>query len=263
MRLSAAFLIFLLALVPAGADSFFNNINWSTRGSLFYFAANNGMRDADPAPILPSLGVSAEWHFWNPLRLEFTEDIYFTNYEYNATLGYAMACNPENRSAFVMGFITGIQLTGFFPVGKKGIDIRVYGGPAADLRLVVQALGLHPDDFTGEIETDAGMQTNAIRKYFWSEGRWFFPVIGAGMDFPINDNFLLGFDLRTWFPVYRLWTDKELPAIDGWRFGVGLRITPRKKHAPAKENSEGTSAEVSSGEKPDDETNSSEQSPGE
>jgi hypothetical protein len=231
MRLSAVFLIFFLVLIPVSADSFLDNVNWSTRGGLLYFAADNGRQGADPAPILPSMGFSAEWQFFSPLRLEFTEDVYFTNYEYNSTFGYAMACNPENRSAFVIGFITGFQLTGFFPVGKKGTGVRVYGGPAADLRLVVQAFGLHSDDFTGDIETDAGMQTDAIRKYFWSEGRWFFPVFGAGMDFPMNEKFLLGFDLRTWFPVYRLWADKDLPGIDGWRFGIGLRITPRKKFA--------------------------------
>jgi hypothetical protein len=236
MKPFAALIIFSLALIPAAADSFWNNVNWSTRASILYFAADNGKQDADPAPILPSMGFSAEWRFWGPLRLELSEDIYFTNYEYNSTLGYAMPCNPENRSAFVMGFITGFQLAGFFPIGKNGIGARVYGGPAADLRLVVRAFGLHPDDYSsGDIKTDAGLQTEAIRKYFRSDGRWFFPVFGAGMDFPINENFLLGFDLRAWFPVYRLWTDKELPAIDGWRFGVGIRLTPIKKPAPPKE----------------------------
>jgi hypothetical protein len=236
MKLSAALIIFSLALIPAAADSFSNNLNWSARASTLYFTADNGKQGADPAPILPSMGFSAEWRYWKPLRLEFTEDIYFTNYEYNSTLGYAMPCNPENRSAFVMGFITGFQVTGFLPLGKNGTGLRVYGGPAADLRLVVQAFGLHPDDYSsGDIETDAGLQTDAIREYFWSDARWFLPVLGAGMDFPINEKFLLGFDLRTWFPVYRLWTDKDLPAIDGWRFGVGIRLTPRKKYIPPKE----------------------------
>jgi hypothetical protein len=140
-----------------------------------------------------------------------------------------MACNPENRSAFVMGFLTGIQVVGIFPVGENGIDVRVYGGPAADFRMVVLAYGLnHSDDFTGNIETDAKLQTKAIDEYFWGEGRWLFPVIGAGMDFPLNEKFFLGFDIRIWFPVYRIWTDKDLPAADGWRFGFGIRITPRK-----------------------------------
>ena len=231
MKLAALLLFFILTLIPTNAYSFYKSYSWAFHGSIFYWAANNGI-DSDPAPILPSAGFSAAWNFWGPLRLEFTEDLYMTNYEYNTTLGYAMACNVENRSAFVMGFLTAIQLAAFFPVGHTGTGVRLYGGPAADLRLITLAFGLdHPDD--------AQLQTNAIREYFWSKGRWLYPVFGTGMDFPINDRFLLGFDLRTWFPIYRLWTDKHLPAIDGWRFGVGFRIsthpvyiTPRPPRPP-------------------------------
>jgi len=210
------------------ADSFTDNINWAIHGGIFYFAADNGKQGADPAPILPTAGGSLAWQFWGPLRVELTEDIYFTNYEYNSKLGYPMACNPENRSAFVMGFITAIQITCAIPLGDGGTLVRVFGGPAADFRIVTLAFGLnHPADFTGNIETDAQLQTDAISEYFWSEARWFLPVFGAGVDFPISEKFLLGFDLRVWFPLYRLWTDEDIPPIDGWRFGVGLRITPR------------------------------------
>jgi len=223
-----AFLVFFPALMPLNADSSAGDFHWSMSGSLFYFAADNGV-DSDPAAIIPVFGVSFAWQFWGPLRLELTEDIYFTNYEYNAALGYPMACNPENRSAFVMGFLTGIQLTAHFPIGNNGTAFRVYGGPAADFRLAVLAFGLNnPADFTNDLATDPKLQTDAIFKYFWSEGRWFMPVFGMGMDFPVNEKFKLGFDLRAWFPVYKLWTDDKTPAIDGWRFGAGLRITPRK-----------------------------------
>nr|AGS51533.1 hypothetical protein [uncultured bacterium contig00004] len=141
-----------------------------------------------------------------------------------------MACNPENRSAFVMGFVTGITATAFFPLGKNDAAMRIYGGPAADFRLITLAFGLnHPADFTGNIESDAKLQTEAIADYFWGKGRWLLPAAGIGMDLPITSNLLLGFDLRCWFPLYRLWTDEQLPPIDGWRFGAGLRITPRPK----------------------------------
>ena len=223
------FLIFFVSCFSASADFFSDNFSWAAHGSIFHWAADNGRQGVDPSPILPSLGASAALQFWGPLRVEVTEDLYFTNYEYNAALGYPMACNPENRSAFVMGFLTGIQLTAFFPITENGMGVRVYGGPAADLRVVVLAFGLnHPADFTGIIETDAQMQTDAIRDYFWGKGRWFLPVLGTGMDFPINEKILLGFDIRCWFPLYRLWTDEKLPAIDGWRFGIGFRVTPRK-----------------------------------
>jgi len=224
---AAMFFALALFLIPK-SGAFGDDFHWAINGGILFLAADNGKQGADPMPILPTAGGSFAWQFWDLLRAEISADIYFTNYEYNSTLGYPMACNPENRSAFVMGFVTAIQLTGAIPIGYDGITVRVYGGPAMDFRLVVLAFGLnHPSDFTGNIETDAQLQTDAISEYFWSEARWFLPVFGAGMDFPINEKFLLGFDLRVWFPLYRLWTDENIPAIDGWRFGVGLRITPR------------------------------------
>ena len=227
LRIAVVLLIFCFQLSPLNAESFLKNIHWAGMGSVFYFAANNGV-DSDPAPILPSLGFSAAWQFFGHLRLEFTEDFYFTNYEYNAIQEYPMACNPENRSALVFGFVTGIQLTGAIPISDKDILLRVYGGPVADLRIVTLAAGLnHPADFTNDIRTDAKLQTNAIREYFWGKARWFTPVAGVGMDFPISEKFYLGFDMRTWFPVYKVWAGDDTPAIDGWRFGIGFRITPR------------------------------------
>jgi hypothetical protein len=226
LKQAAVLLLFFLIFIPV--NSIFGDIlQWSITGNILYFPADNGV-NADPAPILPSLGGVLSLQLAGPIRLELTEDIYFTNYEYNSAR--PMACNPENRSALVIGFITAIQFTGNFSLGGKGTAFRVYAGPAADLRIVTLAAGLnHPADFTGDIDTDPQLQTDAIREYFWSNARWFMPVAGIGMDFPINERFLLGFDLRAWFPVYKFWTDENLPAIDGWRFGAGIRITPRGK----------------------------------
>jgi len=223
---AVALLFFFLVTVPLSADSLWSNIQWSFGGNLFHFAANNGA-DSDPAPILPSLGFSAAIQITEILWLEVTEDIYFTNYQYNAERDYPMACSQPERSAFVMGFKTGIQLVGKIPINDNGITVRVYGGPAADFRIVTLAFGLNYEgDFTGDIKTDPQLQTNAIRNYFWSNGRFIMPVIGAGMDFPISEHFMVGFDLRAWIPIYKVWTNDDTPAIDGWRFGIGFRITP-------------------------------------
>jgi hypothetical protein len=227
--------LFVLSAFPLGADGFGERFSWAVSGSLLFFPEDNGAQGSDPWPLLPSLGASAAFRIWGPFSVELTEDLYFTNYEYNTTGGYAMACNPENRSAFVFGFLTGLQAGALFPLGGSGIQVRSYFGPAFDFRVVSLALHLHGDDFSGKIETDAQMQTDAIRSYFWNNARWFMPVTGGGMDFPINEKFLAGFDIRVWMPIYRLWTDKDLPDINGWRFGLSLRITPRKAR-PVTEN---------------------------
>jgi len=234
LRISAIILIFLFPFASLSADSFKDNLHLAGLANIFVFAADNGI-DSDPMPILPSLGVSAAWQFSKFLRLELSEDIYLANYEFNTKLGYPTASSIENNYVLVIGFVTGIQLTGVIPIKDKGIQMRVYGGPAADIRIAALAAGLnHPDDFTGD-ERDANKQVAAVRDYFWNEARWFMPTAGFGMDFPLTEKILLGFDLRAWFPVYKLWSSIETPAIDGWRFGIGLRITPRKKAGTAQQ----------------------------
>ncbi|MCL2440244.1 MAG: hypothetical protein FWD14_00745 [Treponema sp.] len=226
-KYTAALLVFLLTLIPVNFV-YGDNFQWAGLGGLYLFASDN-VPEGPPAAIIPGVGFSASWQVHDFLRIEVTEDVYFNNYEFNAKYGYPMACSPENRSAFVIGLLTAAQVTGHFPIGSNGIAARVYGGPAIDIRIVTLAFGLnHPADFSGKIETDAKMQTKEISKYFWGNGRWFLPVFGTGMDFPLSEHFLLGFDFRVWFPMYRLWTNENIPAIDGWRFGAGLRITPRK-----------------------------------
>ena len=113
--ITATFLILLL--IPFGSI-FANPFGWAVHVSIFHFPADNGV-DSDPAPILPSAGFSLSWNLLYNLSLELTQDMYFTNYEYCWDRGFPMASNPENRSAFVMGFVTGFQAVGIFPIGSS------------------------------------------------------------------------------------------------------------------------------------------------
>jgi hypothetical protein len=221
----AAALFIFLTVLPLGADGLSGRFDWAVNGSILYFPEDNG-NEGDPAPILPSLGVNFAFKAIGPLWVELTEDLYFTHYMYNFRLDRAVPAAIENRSAFVFGFLTGIQALCRFRL-SDGIAARVYGGTVADFRIVALAGNLHPDDFTGIPESDARIQADAVREYFWEKGRWFLPVSGIGMDFAVNERYKLGFDLRTWFPVYRLWDREGLPAIEGWRFGAGIRVSPR------------------------------------
>ncbi|MDR2160392.1 MAG: hypothetical protein LBP23_10045 [Treponema sp.] len=217
--------VFFFSVMPLGAQSLWSSFSLSFDGSILFFPEDNG-REGDPMPVLPSPGAALAYPIWGPLYAELTLDLYFTNYRYSVALNRAVPAAIENRSAFVFGTLLGIQAVGRFPLSEK-FTARAYGGPAADLRIITLAADLNPRDTIGPLDTNAQLQTDAVREYFWGKGRWFMPVIGGGIDYTINEKFLLGLDFRTWFPLYRIWSGENLPAVEGWRFGAGLRFTIR------------------------------------
>jgi len=197
---------------------FFSKISWFVNGSVLFFPEDNGMY-SDPMPVLPSLGLGASYPITDILKLELTLDFYMTHYGY--ALDRAVPQAIENRSALVIGSLFAFQAAAYFNV-TSFMTVRAYGGPAADLRIVLVAEDLNSGDMD-----DAQRQTDAVLNYFWSSGRWFMPVVGAGVDFNISSRFKVGIDLRVWIPIYRLWTGEDLPPIEGWRFGPGIRFTFR------------------------------------
>ena len=205
-----------LTAFPIHAQGFFSNISWFAEVSVLLFPEDNGM-ESGPMPILPSPGLGASYRFNNMFRLESTLDFYMAIYGYSDELGRAVPQEVEHRSAQVIGSILGIQTAGYFNFFSF-LTLRAFAGLTADLRIVMVAFDLGPDD------GDASKQTDSVRDYFWSQGRWLFPVLGVGADFLIDRNFRLGIDLRVWAPLYRLWSGEDLPAIEGWRFGGGLRL---------------------------------------
>ncbi len=216
--LIAACMIALFAAEPQlGA---LEGFQWLARGGMLFLPEENGL-ESDPSPVLFAPGAAARLSFSELFALELSLDFYMTYYGYSAALDRAVPVAIENRSAFVIGTLVGIQAVFMFQPFEFW-TIRAYAGPTIDARISLIAGGLEGAD-----QKDAANQTDAVSSYFWSEGRWFIPAAGIGMDFAAFDNVLLGFDLRTWFPLYKLWTKEDLPGINGWRFGVGFTVTFR------------------------------------
>jgi hypothetical protein len=211
---------FALSALPLEAETFFSTISWSVHGTVLFFPEDNGL-NSDPMPILPSLGAAAAFPILGPLAAEVSLDFYGTHYGYSYDLGRAVPYAIENRSSLVIGSVLGIQLLGRFFI-TPNIAVRVFAGPAADLRICLIA-----EDLKGDDREDASKQTKDITKYFWGMGRWLLPVAGAGIDFGITPKVMLGLDARVWFPLYKAWSGESLPAVEGWRFGVGFKVTLR------------------------------------
>jgi hypothetical protein len=224
LLVSLTLLILVSGALPLGAEGFRDHLSWSFGGTVLLFPEDNGNRGG-PMPVLPAPGAALSYSIWGPLSVEAALDLYGTYYLYDFEWNRALPAEIENRSAFVLGLLTGFHALARFPLGDR-FTLRAYGGPDMDFRIITLASD-HPDDLTGVQETDARIQTDAVRTYFWSQGRWFLPVLGTGLDYRLNEKFLIGLDFRTWFPLYRIWSREELPPAEGWRFGLGLRITVR------------------------------------
>jgi hypothetical protein len=208
------------SLLPLGAQDFMDRLDWSFGGSVLLIPEDNGL-ESDPMPILASPGVAAAYPLLALFDVEATLDFYGTNYGYSETLERAVPFAIENRSSFVVGTVLGIQGLAHFPL-PGDLRLRVYAGPAFDLRLCLTAGGLEGADLE-----DAAKETGLIADYFWGSGRWILPVVGAGIDYPASEKFLLGLDARLWMPLYRAWSGEDLPAVEGWRLAAGLRVSIR------------------------------------
>jgi hypothetical protein len=215
-------ILFLIACTAPGlfAQGFFGNLVWSFKASILVITEDNKL-EGDPMPILGSFGVAAAHPLTERLSFETSLDMYSTHYGFPDGAGWPYPYAEENRSTRVIGFLLGFQGV-YRQALSPSMWFRVSGGLAADLRLCLIAGGLEGAD-----RSEASAETSRTASYFWGQGRWIFPFAGAGMDFAVSEKFLLGFDLRAWFPLYKLWTGENLPLAEGWRFAAGLRFTLR------------------------------------
>lgn len=205
--------------VVVGASASALDLSWVARGSILAIFEDNGM-EGDPMPILPSLGAGAEFAlpFFPILNFEPSLDLYGTYYGYSYTLDRAVPYALENRSSLVIGLILGAPVAYRYRF-PNGIMLRGFAGPSFDLRFCLVAGGLE-----GEDKDDAASQTSDIASYFWGSGRWFQPTAGIGADFPLLKGIRIGAELRTWFPIYKLWSGEDLPAKEGWRVAASIRF---------------------------------------
>jgi hypothetical protein len=228
MKRRFIFMCIVLCTAAAHPLTAQDRAGWYARGSILVFPENNGNASA-PTPILPAIGGGIIYPINDLLAVEASLDIYGTTYDYDYRLERPVPANDEFRSAFVTGILFGLQpVFRWRPAGEK-YTIRAYGGPAFDFRIIFGAYGIADDEQHTNDRNPNTMHTVAetrqeISSYFWGGGRFFFPFIGGGMDFPIMEGSQLGVDLRAWFPAWRLWSGESLPGIEGFRFGAGFRI---------------------------------------
>ena len=221
--LPAALGLVFLVLPPGPLAGLPESLALLFRGNILLFPDGGNL--PDPMPILPSLGIGADYPLAGPLYAEASVDCYSTNYDYSYTLDRAVPASLEYRSAFVAGIVAGFQLTGRFALTDSFV-LRVFTGPAADLRLCFLSYGLRPDEITAD-GRNLSTVVEDVAVYFWRQGRWFLPVAGFGFEYRILPKIMLGLESRVWIPLYRWWSGEDLAPIEGWRMAAGFTISLR------------------------------------
>jgi hypothetical protein len=205
--------------VPKGFFSFFS---LSLGTSVLFFPESDELR-SDPMPVLPSPHITLGFPITilgdTELSVETSLDVYMTHYAYSSNLQRPVPAAIENRSSFVIGPMAGLHFQGKTGIGPM-LFARYFLGVTFDLRIILIAEDLNESDMA-----KASNHTELTNEYFWNEARWIFPSAGVGIDFKISPRLSFGVDGRVWVPLYRWLTNEDLSGLDGWRFGVGFRIT--------------------------------------
>ncbi|MFQ3547998.1 MAG: hypothetical protein SNJ56_06635 [Termitinemataceae bacterium] len=201
---------------------FTQDMEWSLNASLFGIPEDNGI-EGGPMPLLPMPGIALVYSMNSFLAVGGSLDMYSTYYGYSDTLHRAVPVELEHRSSLVVGTILSplVTYTMNIPIG---IRLRFLGGFSIDARLCLIANDLTEGDLA-----DASLETKQVAEYFWAQGRWFFPMTGFGLDFLTVSRVRIGTDFRVWYPLYRVWSGDQAPAVEGWRFALGLRFTMLSK----------------------------------
>jgi hypothetical protein len=209
------------------AFDFFDLFSLSFGGTILIQPVDDGVL-SDPAPIMasPSIALAMPLFFFGNTSLAptFTLDVYSTHYLWSDTLNRAVPAAVENRRSFVLGPLIGLGVEGksnFF----NFLSLRYTAGLTADVRFALIAEDLNSSELL-----QAEMDTTLTNDYFST--RWFNLFFGVGFDFKVYEKLTGGLDFRLWFPAWKGPEDAALPAIDGWRFGIGLRLTIPKNSRP-------------------------------
>lgn len=161
------------------------------------------------------------------LALSSSLHLYWNNYLWENRRPYPAPL--ENRLAFVLGFLGGLEAKAIFPV----FNFLLYSnlGLSADFRLVTEALGLNESD-----KNDVNEQLPLIRDYFWSNGRLFYPVAGVGFETHLVNGWFLGGAVNVSMPIAELFLGEQI-GLEGWRFSFTLSFSRhfQKKVKPKEE----------------------------
>jgi len=170
----------------------------------------NTVPNSAPSPVLNTLGGAISISFADDFWLFFEPglDLFWTNYgNYDGRAVPVEYEAGDGNNVFVLGFLVDLPLLATVRFGellqpelKKRFALSLSLGPAFVLRAGFKG------DTTAAVADKMLVNQAAVIKYFWTEGRWFYPSAGLRFEALLQDRFTFVLGLRGFAAAANWWT---------------------------------------------------------
>lgn len=198
----------------------------------FYFGTGIVLSDSarkgdPPAGVAFNIGGEYEYRFVKYAAVHPSVDLSF--FHYGWINNRAHITELENRTALTFAFLADMPL--MIVTDVKNWTISIGAGVAFLIRFGVLEPNVAPHEKQTGAEITAAQELSGINKYFWSNGRFFYPSIRFKTEYTFASGWKTGFQIKTYLPIFNTW-DKSKPAV---RFSnemliqIGVVVHPAKK----------------------------------
>lgn len=183
---------------------------------------NPGGLSSAPSPIAGFAG--AEYRLPLTPAIDFAPSGSLYTVQYLFDEGRALPTENENRTAFVPSLL--LDASFLYHIERNRFFYSFGGGPAILVRYAFLESGVPATEILSGEELNAGDQVKAVNGYFWGSGRWFYPMLQAGVRYKLETGWGAGLTIRAGIPVFNAWSQPKVPFTDSFMLLASLTITP-------------------------------------
>ena len=179
-------------------------------GAAFNFGGEYEYRFAKYGAINPSVDFSFFHYGWTGKKAAITE--------------------IENRTALTFNLLTELPL--MMVIDIKQWTVSFGGGIGFLIRFGVLEPGVKPKERTPGSSLTAAEELGAINRYFWQNGRFFYPTLRFKTEYTFTSGWKTGLQIKTALPIFNAW-DKAVPKppfADGMLIQIGVILHPAQRY---------------------------------
>jgi hypothetical protein len=169
-----------------------------------------------PSIITPLFGVSLPMKLDGPFFIEPMVEFYTTHYRWTGT-----AVAPAAQET-LDGFLTLGTLISFHGGVRYALSPVLTMGGSIGVDLLLR----FPIEFLS-VDPNATADTGSAFGWFFGSARFLYPEARLFLRWQVTDAIGLVFNLRAWYPLFRLWDAQALPFPDQFMFAAGLGFAVR------------------------------------